>query len=95
MPKLTVKIRHSPLVFTHEIEKSRLALTASKMMLCEPGKRESRYAHIFSGTPESTMLSATKNAENEASDREIIEALEKQVLELQMSLDELRQKYEL
>ena len=62
----------------------------------EPGRRESRYAHLFSGYPQSSNLSTTENDENETevSDRERIDALEKQVYELQLSLDELRQKYE-
>jgi uncharacterized protein YceH (UPF0502 family) len=62
----------------------------------EPGKRESRYAHLFSGTPQSSTLPTTESDEIEAkvSDRERIDALEKQVYELQLSLDELRQKYE-
>ncbi|ESS68273.1 hypothetical protein UPF0502 [Methyloglobulus morosus KoM1] len=62
----------------------------------EPGKRESRYAHLFSGLPQSSTLSTTQRdeIETEASDRERIEALEKQVYELQLGLDELRQKYQ-
>lgn len=62
----------------------------------EPGKRESRYAHLFSGKTQSPILPATENNEyeTEATDRERIEALEKQVHELQLSLDELRQKYQ-
>ncbi len=62
----------------------------------EPGKRESRYAHLFSGLPQSSILSTTERdeIETEASDRERIEALEKQVYELQLGLDELRQKYQ-
>ncbi len=61
----------------------------------EPGKRESRYAHLFSGNPQSSSLSTTESdeIETEISDRERIDALEKQVYELQLSLDELRQKY--
>lgn len=62
----------------------------------EPGKRESRYAHLFSGNPQSSTLSTTESDEIETvvSDRERIDALEKQVYELQLSLDELWQKYE-
>jgi len=60
----------------------------------EPGKRESRYAHLFSGLPQSSTLSTMESDEIEVSDRERIDALEKQVHELQLSLDELRQKYE-
>ena len=62
----------------------------------EPGKRESRYAHLFSGKLQSSTLSTTESdeIEIEVSDRERIDALEKQVYELQLSLDELRQKYE-
>jgi uncharacterized protein len=62
----------------------------------EPGKRESRYAHLFSGSPQSSTLSITDSDEidTKVSDRERIDALEMQVYELQLSLDELRQKYE-
>jgi uncharacterized protein len=62
----------------------------------EPGKRESRYAHLFSGSPQSSTLSITDSDEidTKVSERERIDALEMQVYELQMSLDELRQKYE-
>lgn len=61
----------------------------------EPGKRESRYAHLFSGTIQPPALSITESdkMETEASDRERIDALEKQVHALQLSLDELRDKY--
>ena len=61
----------------------------------EPGKRESRYAHLFSGKPQTSTLSTESDKiEIEVSDRKRIDALEKQVYELQLSLDELRQKYE-
>jgi len=62
----------------------------------EPGKREARYAHLFSGPPQLFSLSTTESDkfETEVSDRERIDALEKQVYQLQQSLDELRQKYE-
>ena len=62
----------------------------------EPGKRESRYTHLFSGSPQASTLSTTENQEIETdlSDRERIDALEKQVYALQLSLDELRQKYQ-
>jgi uncharacterized protein len=62
----------------------------------EPGKRESRYAHLFSGNPqpstETTMES--DGVETTVSDRQRIVTLEKRVQELQLGLDELRQKYE-
>jgi uncharacterized protein len=62
----------------------------------EPGKRESRYAHLFSGLPQSPTLSTTESDETETAvpDRERIDALEKQVNTLQLGLDELRQKYQ-
>jgi uncharacterized protein len=65
-------------------------------LLREPGKRESRYAHLFSGLPQSPTVPTTESdgVETEVSDRERIGALEKQVYELQLGLDELRQKYE-
>ncbi|MEQ1620553.1 MAG: YceH family protein [Methylococcales bacterium] len=61
----------------------------------EPGKRESRYAHLFSGLPQSPAFSIMKSVEIEgvSSDRERIEALEMQVYELQLSVDELRKKF--
>lgn len=61
----------------------------------EPGKRESRYIHLFGGTPQSTSLQATESEEieTEATDRERIDALEKQVRELQLGLDQLRRQY--
>ena len=62
----------------------------------QPGKRESRYAHLFSSLPESSTFSITETDEivTETSDRERIGTLEKKVYELQLSLDELRQKYD-
>jgi uncharacterized protein len=62
----------------------------------EPGKRESRYAHLFSGLPQSPTVPTTESEgiKTEASGRERIDALEKQVYALQLGLDELRQKYE-
>ena len=62
----------------------------------EPGKRESRYTHLFSGEPQPSLLSTTETdkTETEITDRERIDALEKQVRELKLSIDELRQKYE-
>lgn len=62
----------------------------------EPGKRESRYAHLFSGLPQSPNLSTTESdgIKTESSDRERIDALERQVHALQQGLDELREKYE-
>lgn len=62
----------------------------------EPGKRESRYAHLFSGLPQSSTLATAESdgIETVVSDRERIETLEKQVYELQQNLAELRQKFE-
>ncbi len=62
----------------------------------EPGKREARYAHLFSGTPQISSLPATAidEIEPEVFDRERINTLEKQVLALQLGLDELQHKYE-
>jgi uncharacterized protein len=61
----------------------------------EPGKRESRYAQLFSGNPQPSPVPTTESdrAETETSDRDRIDTLEKQVYELQLGLDELRQKY--
>lgn len=62
----------------------------------EHGKRESRYAHLFSGKPQSSdLLSLEKNKiENEVTDRERIDALEEQVYALQMRLDDLHHRFE-
>jgi uncharacterized protein YceH (UPF0502 family) len=60
----------------------------------EPGKRESRYAHIFSGKPELSSLATTVSDETNITDGERIDALEKQVHELQLGLAELQQKFE-
>ena len=62
----------------------------------EPGKRESRYAHLFSGIPPSStvLVTGSEGITSEASYRERIDALEQQVYELQLGLDELRYKYE-
>ena len=62
----------------------------------EPGKRESRYTHLFSGQPQVPSLSTGDGEAIEAAglDRERLAALEKQVHELQLGLEELRQKIE-
>ncbi len=62
----------------------------------EPGKRESRYAHLFSGNPQPSTVPTMQSdsVEITVSDRQRIVTLEKQVQELQLGLDELRQKYE-
>jgi uncharacterized protein len=62
----------------------------------ELGKREPRYAHLFSGLLQSSALLTTESDEikTEVSERERIDALEKQVYELQLRLDELQQNFE-
>ncbi len=60
----------------------------------EPGKRESRYVHLFSGEYQATNNPEMRADKTRDSDRERIEALENQVLELRLELDELRQKLE-
>jgi uncharacterized protein len=62
----------------------------------EPGKRESRYAHLFSGNPQPSTVPTmdSDGVETKTSDRERMDTLEKQVYELQLGLDKLRQKYE-
>ena len=63
----------------------------------EPGKRDSRYAHLFSGKPQVVQTAlATEREETEASgsDRERLTTLEMQVHQLEISLEELRQKFE-
>jgi uncharacterized protein len=62
----------------------------------EPGKRESRYAHLFSGNPQPSTVQTMESdvVETTVTDRQRIVILEKQVHELQLGLDELRQKYE-
>jgi uncharacterized protein len=65
-------------------------------MLREPGKRESRYAHLFSGSPQMVNVSAMAGEviATQLSDRERIAALENQVLELQLCIEELKEKYQ-
>ncbi len=60
----------------------------------EPGKRESRYVHLFSDAPHAPSLSTDERESCDAagSDRERLAALEKQVHELQLGLEELRHK---
>ena len=59
----------------------------------EPGKRESRYAHLFSGEVLSPDLPSTQQDKHEtASLQDRIDSLEQQVAELQRSLDELHRK---
>jgi uncharacterized protein YceH (UPF0502 family) len=62
----------------------------------EPGKREHRYAHLFSGKPEAPNQSPEETEEIEAnrSMRERIDDLERQVQGLQLGLEALRQKFE-
>ena len=63
----------------------------------EPGKRESRYTHLFSGIPQTATMPREESdqTETEVSDRERIDTLENQVYALQLALDELRTKYEI
>lgn len=60
----------------------------------EPGKRESRYAHLFSGLPELQTSVATQVEASEPglTLQQRVDVLEQQVSDLQASLDELRQK---
>lgn len=60
----------------------------------EPGKRESRYAHLFGGEYPVTHIPETAAGKTGGSDRERIEALESLVAELRVELDELREKVE-
>lgn len=62
----------------------------------EPGKRESRYAHLFSGEPSLPVEPTNILAETgmKISDRERIDILEQQVSVLQSELNELREKLE-
>ncbi len=60
----------------------------------EPGKRESRYVHLFSGGQPVTHGPETAAGEAAGTDRERIEALENLVAELRSQLDELREKVE-
>jgi uncharacterized protein YceH (UPF0502 family) len=59
----------------------------------EPGRRESRYAHLFCGEVEMTETAAPAKGQSYApSDRERLEQLEEIVAELREVLEELRQK---
>jgi uncharacterized protein len=83
----------------NEVEAELVSLMAREEPLIvklprESGKRESRYAHLFSGLPQASVMPALEGDEIDVSDRERIDALEKQVYDLQLRLDELEQKYE-
>jgi uncharacterized protein len=58
----------------------------------EPGKRESRYAHLFSGEPPSPTLLVEEVRDKKSSLQERVETLEQYVAELQEKLDELQRK---
>lgn len=60
----------------------------------EPGKRESRYMHLFGDEPELHAVPGEVVPEGslDSSDRERIALLEAQVLELRRDLDQLRQQ---
>lgn len=62
----------------------------------EPGKRESRYAHLLSGIPEIAPMPTIRVAEKSSDDSLMVrvENLERQVAELQDCLDDLRQKFD-
>ena len=60
----------------------------------EPGKRESRYAHLFSGEPQVPEHAPATPIRRASPDKDRIDELEQQVLELRQELDELRQKVE-
>ncbi len=58
----------------------------------EPGKRESRYAHLFSGPVDTEVASAVTSSQQPANNNALeqrVEALEAQVAELKQMLDEL------
>ena len=59
----------------------------------EPGKRESRYAHLFGAEPE-TASGSRAAAQPANSDRERIDALEQSVDQLRREMEELRRRYE-
>ncbi|PWC20628.1 DUF480 domain-containing protein [Brenneria roseae subsp. roseae] len=54
----------------------------------EPGKRESRYMHLFSGEPGETLAAADETASDDLSLAERVETLEKEVAELKRQLAE-------
>jgi len=60
----------------------------------EPGKREARYAHLFSGDYQASANAESAAGRSAGSDRDRIEALENIVLELRLEIDELRQTVE-
>ena len=62
----------------------------------EPGRRESRYAHLFSGEVEiaDTVEQEGTKAAPESSARDRIEGLEARVNELSQELDELKRQVE-
>lgn len=60
----------------------------------EPGKRESRYAHLFSGTPEVTSSSPIPTTVTTQQDDDRISALELKVAELEAKVKELSELLE-
>jgi len=60
----------------------------------EAGKRDSRYAHLFSGEPQVPEPAPATPTRKSSQDKDRIDELENQVLELRLELDELRQKVE-
>ncbi len=62
----------------------------------EPGKRESRYVHLFGPKPETTVVfkAETLGAEPASSDRERLDTLERTVGELRDEIEQLKRQYE-
>ncbi len=62
----------------------------------EPGKRESRYAHLFGPKPEATCVSKAEisEAEQASPDQERLETLERTVEQLREEIEQLRLQYE-
>ena len=67
----------------------------------EPGKRESRFVHLFSGEPDPGMLSRESNGTRanvpdavRNPDRDRIEALEQQVNQMRTEIDLLKQQWD-
>lgn len=91
--------RLSPAADVSEVEAELEKLMAREEPLVvklprEPSKRESRYAHLFSGEVHIPEYIPSAAAPKSNPDKDRISELENQVLELRLELDELKQKVE-
>ncbi len=64
------------------------------MLARQEGRKESRYSHLFSGEPDESVMPSTRFQRAASGDSSRIEALELQVNELKLALQELEQRLE-